>query len=109
MVSNIIILYMEGKVAILGCAKDCARYLPSSLKNAKKIAIRPENIAVNQNMESLLEGTIKVRTYLGENYQYEVDTELGEIVVNTSIRVACRALSALKTGNFMVDSFLIPP
>ena len=28
---------MDGKVAILGCARDCARYLPLSLQNAKKI------------------------------------------------------------------------
>ena len=28
---------MDGKVAILGCARDCARTLPLSLQNAKKI------------------------------------------------------------------------
>ena len=50
--------------------------------NAKKIAIRPQNIAVEQKGDSLLEGRIKVRTYLGDSYQYEVDSELGDIVVN---------------------------
>jgi hypothetical protein len=28
---------MDGKVAILGCARDCAKYLPLSLQNAKRI------------------------------------------------------------------------
>ena len=52
--------------------------------NAKKITIRPQNIVVDQKSEALIEGRIKVRTYLGDSYQYEVDTELGDIVVNTS-------------------------
>ena len=28
---------MDGKIAILGCARDCAKYLPLSLQNAKNI------------------------------------------------------------------------
>ena len=56
--------------------------------NAKKIAIRPQNISVVQDDDSLLEGHIKVRTYLGDSYQYEVETELGDIVVNTSDGIA---------------------
>ena len=67
--------------------------------NAKKIAIRPQNIAVDQNGESLIEGHIKVRTYLGDSYQYEVDSELGDIVVNTSDSIA------LKTGDTIKLNF----
>jgi len=63
--------------------------------NAKKIAIRPQNIVVSQGSEYFIEGTIKVRTFLGEDYQYEVDTDLGEIVVNTGKEIA------LNTGDII--------
>lgn len=63
---------------------------------AKKIAIRPQNITVNHDGETLVQGTVRVRTYLGENYQYEVDTELGELVVNTSDNLAFNAGDTIK-------------
>jgi putative spermidine/putrescine transport system ATP-binding protein len=66
------------------------------VENAKKIAIRPQNIVVDQDHKALISGTIKVRTYLGENYQYEVDTELGEIVVNTSGNIALNSGDTIK-------------
>ncbi|MDC7222847.1 MAG: TOBE domain-containing protein, partial [Spirochaetales bacterium] len=53
------------------------------VEGAQKVAIRPGNILVDQDREGLIEGTVKVRTYLGDSYQYEVETELGEIVVKT--------------------------
>jgi putative spermidine/putrescine transport system ATP-binding protein len=65
------------------------------VENAKKIAIRPQNIVVSQGSEYFIEGTIKVRTFLGEDYQYEVDTDLGEIVVNTGKEIA------LNTGDII--------
>ena len=65
------------------------------VENAKKIAIRPQNITVSQANDSFLEGTVKVRTFLGEDYQYEVETELGDIVVNTGKEIA------LNTGDTM--------
>lgn len=58
------------------------------VEQARKIAIRPQNIEVVQDSESAIEGSVKVRTYLGEDYQYEVDTDLGEIVVSTDKAIA---------------------
>lgn len=69
------------------------------VENAKKIAIRPQNIVVDQKSESLIEGHIKVRTYLGDSYQYEVESELGDIVVNTSDS------EALNTGDIIKLNF----
>lgn len=66
------------------------------VENARKIAIRPQNIAVDQKGDSLLEGHIKVRTYLGDSYQYEVESELGVIVVNTSDSMALNTGEVLK-------------
>ncbi len=64
--------------------------------NAKKIAIRPRNIAVEQKGDSLLEGRIKVRTYLGDSYQYEVDSELGDIVVTANENIALNPGDTIK-------------
>jgi len=58
------------------------------VEKARKIAIRPQNIVVVQDGESAIEGSVKVRTYLGEDYQYEVDTDIGEIVVSTDKEIA---------------------
>jgi len=66
------------------------------VNNAKKIAIRPQNIVVDQKVESLIEGHIKVRTYLGDSYQYEVDSELGDIVVNTSDSIVLNTGDTIK-------------
>lgn len=66
------------------------------VENAKKIAIRPQNIAVGQKGEFLVEGHIKVRTYLGDSYQYEVDSELGDIVVNTNDSIALNTGDTIK-------------
>lgn len=64
--------------------------------NGKKIAIRPQNVVVDHNSEYLVEGIIKVRTYLGDSYQYEVDTELGEIIVNTNENIALNTGDTIK-------------
>jgi putative spermidine/putrescine transport system ATP-binding protein len=64
--------------------------------NARKIAIRPQNIAVVQSGESLIEGNIKVRTYQGDSYQYEVGTDLGDIVVKTSENIVLNAGDTIK-------------
>ncbi|TCS38796.1 ABC transporter ATP-binding protein [Reinekea marinisedimentorum] len=76
------------------------------VENAKKIAIRPQNIAVGQSSDSFIEGTIKVRTYLGEDYQYEVDTDLGEIVVSTSKAIALNTGDIIKL-NFPKDGICV--
>jgi ABC-type spermidine/putrescine transport systems, ATPase components len=49
--------------------------------------IRPDDILVItsvDNKENILKGTVEVRTFLGKSYQYEVATELGRVVVNSS-------------------------
>ena len=63
---------------------------------AIKIAIRPQNIVIAQKGEALIQGHIKVRTYLGDSYQYEVDSELGDITVNTSAGIALNAGDTIK-------------
>ncbi|MEW6624527.1 MAG: ABC transporter ATP-binding protein [Bacillota bacterium] len=50
-------------------------------------AIRPENVLLiegssSKNVVNQIEGKIKIRTYLGRQYQYVVDTSLGEFIVN---------------------------
>lgn len=49
--------------------------------------IRPDDIQiVNEGQsENTVEGTIGVRTFLGQGYQYEVKTELGKFLVNMSV------------------------
>ncbi len=64
--------------------------------NVKKIAIRPQNISVDQEGESLIEGHIRVRTYLGDSYQYEVESELGDIIVNTGDSIALNTGDTIK-------------
>ena len=66
------------------------------LDNVKKIAIRPQNISVDQEGESLIEGHIRVRTYLGDSYQYEVESELGDIIVNTGDSIALNTGDTIK-------------
>lgn len=46
--------------------------------------IRPDNILISSSREgqNALEGTIGVSTFLGQKYQYEVETALGTMLVN---------------------------
>lgn len=47
--------------------------------------IRPEDIEIVQsNSDTTVSGSIIVRTFLGKNYQYEVKTSLGTLLVNGS-------------------------
>ena len=46
------------------------------------VTIRPDHIQIAQDGEGLLKGEIRVRTFLGKTYQYEVKTELGTLLVN---------------------------
>lgn len=54
------------------------------LKAAKLVAtIRPEDIEIATNAtENLVTGEVKIRTFLGKSYQYEVATDLGKFLVN---------------------------
>ncbi|GHH99649.1 ABC transporter ATP-binding protein [Neobacillus kokaensis] len=48
--------------------------------------IRPDDIDIVSNTESTatntVSGTIKVRTFLGKSYQYEIETSIGALLVN---------------------------
>jgi putative spermidine/putrescine transport system ATP-binding protein len=48
--------------------------------------IRPDDIDIVADTEShtnnIVSGTIKVRTFLGKSYQYEVETSIGSLLVN---------------------------
>lgn len=51
--------------------------------------IRPSDIIILEDEDSketnIIKGKIKIRTFLGDSYQYHVETELGEFYVNWSI------------------------
>lgn len=52
-------------------------------KESVKGTIRPDDIKiVNSKIENTVEGTILIRTFLGKSYQYEVETLMGNIMVN---------------------------
>jgi putative spermidine/putrescine transport system ATP-binding protein len=56
-------------------------------KNGKSTGtIRPDDIDIIPNAEeitkNIVRGTIKVRTFLGKSYQYEVETSIGTLLVN---------------------------
>lgn len=50
--------------------------------------IRPDNIKIidneNEAENNILEGIVDVRTYLGKEYQYSINTEVGTILVNAN-------------------------
>lgn len=48
--------------------------------------IKPDDIYVTEdkNTENSIQGVVQVRTFLGKAYQYEVETEIGKLVVNLS-------------------------
>ncbi|MCY6482905.1 ABC transporter ATP-binding protein [Clostridium aestuarii] len=54
-------------------------------KNVKG-TIRPDDIEIlrENKEENVIKGVIGIRTYLGEKYQYTVETDLGTLVVNES-------------------------
>ncbi len=50
-----------------------------------KATIRPDNISMHRTLapaDNVLSGTIRVRTFLGKSYQYEVETAVGNLIVN---------------------------
>lgn len=56
-------------------------------KNKIKGAIRPEEIMIN-NMGTVdsnsIKGKVGISTFMGKGYQYVVETELGDLIVNSS-------------------------
>ena len=54
---------------------------------AAKATIRPDDIELLDSGDSMdhnvVEGTVRVRTYLGKSYQYKIETAVGDLVVNS--------------------------
>lgn len=47
------------------------------------LTIRPDNIVIDKD-NGIIEGKILVRTFLGKSYQYEIETNIGRLLVNGS-------------------------
>lgn len=50
-----------------------------------KATIRPDDIVMQREVTdstNVLKGTVRVRTFLGKSYQYEVETAVGNLIVN---------------------------
>lgn len=46
--------------------------------------IRPDNIKiVSEDLENTIDGVVEIRTFLGKEYQYDVSTSIGNIIVNS--------------------------
>lgn len=57
-------------------------------KEKYKATIRPDNIKIVEDMTTnTIEGTIEIRTFLGKEYQYDVKTEVGNLIVNSESEV----------------------
>lgn len=57
----------------------------SSAQTDVKATIRPDDIellAGDAPKENTISGNIRVRTFLGKSYQYEVETKIGNLIVN---------------------------
>jgi len=59
--------------------------VPQEKVNALLWCIRPEKIELVDLEGAMCTGTVEVRTYLGESYQYEIKTELGTMIVASSL------------------------
>lgn len=55
----------------------------SNTKNLKG-TIRPDDIEIlkEEKEKNIIDGVVEIRTYLGEKYQYTIDTPLGTFIVN---------------------------
>lgn len=68
-------------------AEDGTRFQTNSdnCGEQMKATIRPDNISMHRELaaaDNVLTGTIRVRTFLGKSYQYEVETTVGNLIVN---------------------------
>lgn len=61
--------------------------IPKEKSNAKLWCIRPEKIEMVDTKQSAIHGTVEVRTYLGESYQYELKTDLGTVTVTSTHQI----------------------
>ncbi|HKL57593.1 MAG TPA: ABC transporter ATP-binding protein [Sphaerochaeta sp.] len=58
--------------------------IPPSKTEAKILCIRPEKIEFASLQGSSMQGVVEVRTYLGESYQYEIQTEHGMVALSST-------------------------
>ena len=68
-------------------AEDGTRFQTNSdnCGEQMKATIRPDNISMHRELaaaDNVLTGTVRVRTFLGKSYQYEVETAVGNLIVN---------------------------
>lgn len=72
-------------------AKNGNKFIVDNLKNYENTesrlgAVRPDDFKIKESnsetSKNAITGKILVRTFLGREYQYEVETELGNLVVN---------------------------
>lgn len=62
------------------------KVISSKDDNKLKATIRPDNIKiVKEDMENIVEGIVEIRTFLGKEYQYDIKTELGNLIVNNDV------------------------
>ncbi|OWZ83174.1 ABC transporter ATP-binding protein [Natranaerobius trueperi] len=62
-------------------------YDGKEIKSPNRMAIRPDDIDImkggdNKEKANHIPGTVRIRTFLGQQYQYEVETPIGTIIVN---------------------------
>ena len=60
---------------------------PEDGRDTTRACIRPDDIlvaAAGEDVANAVSGKVGVRTYLGKRMQYNVETALGELIVNTS-------------------------
>ena len=60
---------------------------PQEGRDTARACIRPDDILVasaGEDVVNAVPGRVSVRTYLGKRMQYNVETALGELIVNTS-------------------------
>ena len=60
---------------------------PKEGRDTTRACIRPDDIlvaAAGEDVANAVSGKVGVRTYLGKRMQYNVETALGELIVNTS-------------------------
>lgn len=79
----------DGEIELrVGGHRFAATHNPGTANaNAKKCAMRPDDLIVTTEAQADLEtnrlpGTVKISTFLGRSYQYVVETDLGDFTVN---------------------------
>ena len=65
-------------------AKRFNLIIPQAKQDAKLFCIRPEKIRFTAPHQADVQGVVDVRTYLGESYQYEIQTDHGMIALSST-------------------------